>query len=74
MYKNNFDVKCEENPLLESRGEHLFVHSGLQAYIKISKNFYNMLDREEEPCVEAGFYHATSYGEVSFKIYLHFSL
>ncbi len=54
-----------ENPLLESRGEHIFVHTGMQAYIKISRSFYSALDREEDPCVDAEeHYGESSYGEV----------
>ena len=40
-----------ENPLLYGRGEHLFVHTGREVFIKLGVSRYTNLDTEDTPCL-----------------------
>jgi len=52
MYVHDPDEFWTENPLLASRGEHIFINSGLEAYVTISSTNYHHLDKPEDPCVD----------------------
>ncbi len=55
-----------ENPSFFYNGENLFIHNGIEAWIKLSETHYSGLDKEESPC-QMQEDSKTSYSEVKRK-------
>ncbi len=56
-----------ENPSFFYNGENLFIHNGVEAYIKLSETHYSGLDKEESPCQMQEDV-KTSYSEVRYTV------